>query len=48
MHHSLRFALSNPDADRFAKEFNMPLGYDAHADSHSWAMLKAFLEQAFK
>ncbi|MEW6765999.1 MAG: dienelactone hydrolase family protein [Pseudomonadota bacterium] len=44
----VKHSFTNPDADRFAKEFNMPLGYDAHADSHSWAMLKAFLEQAFK
>ncbi len=44
----VKHSFTNPDADRFAKEFNMPLAYDAHADAHSWAMMKTFLEQAFK
>jgi len=43
-----KHGFTNPDADRFGREFNIPLGYDAHADAHSWAMMKTFLEQAFK
>ena len=44
----VKHSFSNPDADKFAKEFNMPLGYDKHADENSWAMMEAFLKQAFK
>lgn len=44
----VKHAFTNPEADRFAKEFNMPLGYDAHADANSWVMMQTFLQQAFK
>lgn len=44
----VKHSFTNPDADRFGKEFNMPLAYDAHADAHSWAMMKTFLDQAFR
>ena len=44
----VKHGFTNPDADRFGKEFNMPLAYDAHADAHAWAMMKTFLEQAFR
>ena len=44
----VKHGFTNPEADRFAKEFNMPLGFDAHADANSWAMMQTFLQQAFK
>ena len=29
-------AFTNPDADKYAKKFNLPLAYDADADKKSW------------
>lgn len=40
-------AFTNPDADRFGKEFNLPLAYNASADSASWAEMKSFLAESF-
>ncbi len=39
---------TNPDADTYAKKFNLPLGYNAEADKKSWEELRKFLEQIFK
>ncbi|MBA4372974.1 MAG: dienelactone hydrolase [Thermodesulfovibrio sp.] len=41
-------SFTNPDADMYAKKFNLPLGYNAEADKKSWAELKKFLEMIFK
>ena len=38
---------TNPDADRFAKEFNMPVAYNPDADRKSWEDLKSFLDRIF-
>jgi dienelactone hydrolase len=36
---------TNPDADRLAKEFKMPVGYNAEADRRSWEEMKRFLKK---
>lgn len=41
-------SFTNPDADEYAKKFNLPLGYNAEADKKSWEELKRFLETVFK
>ncbi len=38
---------TNPDADNFAKKFNLPLGYNADADVKSWAEMKTFFKDIF-
>jgi dienelactone hydrolase len=40
-------AFSNPDATENGKKFNMPIGYNAAADSASWNEMKAFLGRIF-
>lgn len=40
-------SFTNPDADRYAKEFNLPLGYNAKADKESWGELEKFLSSVF-
>ncbi|HSD94628.1 MAG TPA: dienelactone hydrolase family protein [Syntrophales bacterium] len=41
-------SFTNPDADRYAKKYKMPLGYNADADRESWAELAMFLANLFK
>ncbi|MBI5057649.1 MAG: dienelactone hydrolase family protein [Nitrospirae bacterium] len=41
-------SFTNPDADMYAKKFNLPLGYNAEADKKSWSELKKFLKAIFK
>jgi dienelactone hydrolase len=41
-------SFTNPDADTYAKKFNLPLGYNAEADRKSWEELGKFLERIFK
>lgn len=41
-------SFTNPDADTYAKRFNMPLGYNAEADRSSWNELRGFLKTIFK
>ncbi len=36
-----------PKADEYAKEFNIPVGYNAQADKESWAKMEEFLKKAF-
>jgi dienelactone hydrolase len=40
-------SFTNPDADTYAKKFNMPVGYNAEADQKSWAELDKFLAGLF-
>jgi len=40
-------SFTNPDADKLAKEFNMPIAYNAEADRKSWKELKTFLARLF-
>jgi dienelactone hydrolase len=43
-----KHAFTNPDADEYGKEFNLPLAYNEAADKASWAAGLAFLADAFK
>jgi len=37
-----KHSFTNPDADNFAKEFNLPIGYNEKADKESWDKMKEF------
>ncbi len=39
---------TNPEADDFAKRFNMPLAYNEKADKDSWEKTQAFFKKIFK
>lgn len=41
-------SFTNPDADTYAKKFNLALGYNADADRRSWEELKEFLNGVFR
>jgi dienelactone hydrolase len=41
-------SFTNPDADKFGKQFNLPLKYDAAADQDSWTQTLAFFKEIFK
>ena len=41
-------SFTNPDADKYAEKFNMPVGYNADADKKSWAELDKFFTEIFK
>lgn len=43
-----KHAFTNPEADANAKKFDIPLGYNAEADSNSWNDMKVFLEKIFR
>lgn len=43
-----KHAFTNPMADRFGEEFNMPLAYNAEADKQSWAEMQRFFNKLFK
>lgn len=43
-----KHSFTNPAADQFAKQFNMPVAYNAAADQASWAELDAFLKDVFR
>jgi dienelactone hydrolase len=42
-----KHAFTNPGADKFGKEFNIPLAYQAKADKESWSEMKRFLSETF-
>lgn len=44
----VKHSFTNPDADKLAKEFNLPLAYNAKADKASWKQLLKFLKRIFK
>lgn len=44
----VKHSFTNPDADRFGEQFDMPLAYDAGADADSWEQLQAFLKKIFR
>ncbi len=39
-----KHAFSNPEADKYAKEFNLPIGYNEKADKDSWEKMKEFFK----
>ena len=41
-------AFTNPDADMYAKKFDLHIGYNADADRKSWEELKKFLHNIFQ
>jgi len=41
-------SFTNPDADKFGKEFNIPLAYNAAADKDSWQQLQHFLAEVLQ
>ena len=41
-------SFTNPGADKYAKEFDLPLGYNKQADKSSWNELQKFLTSIFK
>jgi dienelactone hydrolase len=43
-----RHSFTNPEADDYAKKFNMPIGYNAEADRASWLELQGFFKEIFK
>jgi dienelactone hydrolase len=43
-----KHSFTNPDADVYAKKFNIPIGYDADADKKSWAGMREFLTDTLK
>ena len=42
-----KHSFTNPDADKFGKEFNLPLAYNEAADRQSWADMQRFFKEAF-
>jgi dienelactone hydrolase len=45
---SATHAFTNPDATANGKKFNMPIEYNAKADSASWSDMKTFFTSLFK
>lgn len=45
---NVKHSFTNPDADKFGAEFNLPLKYDAHADADSWQKMQVFFDEIFK
>ncbi len=41
-------SFTSPDADKFAKEFKLPMAYNAEADKDSWSKGMALMSEAFK
>jgi len=43
-----KHSFTNPEADRFAEEFGMPLAYNKVADKDSWQQMQQFFKRLFK
>ncbi len=43
----VKHSFTNPDADKLAERFGMPLAYDKHADEASWQQTRTFLAEIF-
>ncbi len=43
-----KHAFTNPEADSFAKQFGLPLAYNAEADVQSWKAMQDFFDELFK
>jgi dienelactone hydrolase len=41
-------SFTNPDADIYARKFNLPIAYNAEADKKSWEELRKFLTMIFR
>jgi len=42
-----KHGFTNPDADNYAKQFGMPIAYNAAADKKSWEEMQAFFKKIF-
>lgn len=42
-----KHSFTNPDADKYAKEFGIPVGYNKAADKKSWNDMKKFFKEIF-
>jgi dienelactone hydrolase len=40
-------SFTNPEADKYAEEFDLPLAYNAAADSASWQEMQTFFQEIF-
>ncbi len=43
-----RHSFTNPDADKYGKEFGLPLAYNKAADEKSWKGMKKFFKKIFR
>ena len=43
----VKHSFTNPDADMYAKKFDLPLAYDKKADEDSWTQSLAFFKEIF-
>jgi dienelactone hydrolase len=43
-----KHAFTNPEATELGKKFNLPIAYNATADSASWNAMKAFFTTVIK
>lgn len=43
----VKHSFTSPGADKFGKEFKLPLAYDKVADEDSWAQMQAFFKEIF-
>lgn len=43
-----KHSFTNPEADNFGKQFNLPLAYNEKADKESWQAMQTFLKNVFK
>lgn len=43
-----KHSFTNPGADKYGKEFNLPLEYNKAADEASWKEMQAFFDRIFK
>lgn len=43
-----KHSFTNPDADKFGKEFDLPLAYNKKADKKSWQAMQDFFTELFK
>jgi dienelactone hydrolase len=44
----VKHSFTNRDADKYAKQFNLPLAYNKKADKDSWGQTLQFLKEIFK
>lgn len=44
---NVKHSFTNPEADKIAKEYDLPLAYDEKADKDSWLKLQEFLKRIF-
>jgi dienelactone hydrolase len=44
----VKHSFTNPDADKYGKQFELPLEYNKEADEKSWAQMKEFLKSVFQ